>query len=85
MIAVERKILPGYRVGSSFDKVGMNGIDTCELFFDDVRVPAANLLGAAEGAGLSQMVEQLRYERLMIGVGAVGHGGAAPSPSPPNT
>jgi len=71
MIVVEAKDLKGYRVGSSLEKVGMHEIDTCELFFDDVRVPAANLLGTAEGAGFSQMMEQLRYERLMIGVGAV--------------
>ncbi len=71
MIVVETKNLAGYRVGSSLEKVGMHEIDTCELFFDDVRVPAANLLGTAEGAGFSQMMEQLRYERLMIGVGAV--------------
>ena len=71
MIAVETKDLAGYRVGSSFHKVGMNEIDTCELFFDEVRIPAANLLGSAEGSGLSQMMDQLRYERLMIGVGAV--------------
>ena len=71
MIVVETKNLAGYRVGSSLEKVGMHEIDTCELFFDDVRVPSANLLGPAEGAGLSQMMEQLSYERLMIGVGAV--------------
>jgi alkylation response protein AidB-like acyl-CoA dehydrogenase len=71
MIVVEAKNLAGYRVGSSLEKVGMHEIDTCELFFDDVHVPAANLLGTAEGAGFSQMMEQLRYERLMIGVGAV--------------
>lgn len=71
MIVVETKSLPGYRVGSSFEKVGMHEVDTCELFFDDVRVPAANLLGTAEGAGFTQMMEQLPYERLMIGVGAV--------------
>ena len=71
MIAVETKNLDGYRVGSTFEKVGMHEIDTVELFFDDVRVPASNLLGAAEGAGLPQMMEQLRYERVMIGVGAV--------------
>ena len=71
MIAVETKNHEGYRVGSSLEKVGMHEIDTCELFFDDVRVPCANLLGTAEGAGLSQMMEQLRYERVMIGVGAV--------------
>lgn len=71
MIVVETKNLAGYRVGSSLEKVGMHEIDTCELFFDDVRVPSANLLGTAEGAGLSQMMEQLRYERVTIGVGAV--------------
>ena len=71
MIVVETKDLKGYRVGNSLEKVGMHEIDTCELFFDDIRVPTANLLGTAEGAGFSQMMEQLRYERLMIGVGAV--------------
>jgi acyl-CoA dehydrogenase len=71
MIALETKDLTGYRVGSPFEKVGMHEIDTCELFFDDVRVPCANLLGAVEGKGLAQMMEQLRYERVMIGVGAV--------------
>ena len=71
MIVVETKDLAGYRVGSSLEKVGMHEVDTCELFFDDVRVPSTNLLGTAEGAGFSQMMEQLRYERLMIGVGAV--------------
>jgi acyl-CoA dehydrogenase len=71
MIVVETKNLAGYRVGSSLEKVGMQEVDTCELFFDDVRVPSANLLGGTEGSGFSQMMEQLRYERLMIGVGAV--------------
>jgi acyl-CoA dehydrogenase len=71
MIVAETKNLDGYRVGSSLEKVGMHEVDTCELFFDDVRVPFSNLLGSAEGAGLTQMMEQLRYERLMIGVGAV--------------
>jgi acyl-CoA dehydrogenase len=71
MIAVETKNLAGYRVGSSLEKVGMHEVDTCEIFFDDVRVPASNLIGNAEGAGLSQMMEQLRYERVMIGVNAV--------------
>jgi len=71
MIVAETKDLAGYRVGNSLEKVGMHEIDTCELFFDDVRVPAANLLGKAEGSGFSQMMDQLRYERLMIGVGAI--------------
>jgi acyl-CoA dehydrogenase len=49
----------------------MHGQDTCELFFDEVRVPAWNLLGTAEGNGFFQMMEQLPYERLSIAVGAV--------------
>jgi len=40
-------------------------------FFDEVRVPAANLIGSSEGRGFSQMMEQLPYERLSIGVSAV--------------
>jgi acyl-CoA dehydrogenase len=71
LIIVETKNLPGYRVGRPLEKVGMQAQDTCELFFDDVRVPAANLLGGAEGKGFAQMMEQLPYERLSIGVGAV--------------
>lgn len=71
LIIVEAKDLPGYRIGRPLEKVGMHGQDTCELFFDDVRVPASNLLGPAEGHGFSQMMAQLSYERLAIGVGAV--------------
>ena len=71
MIVAETKDLAGYRVGSSLEKVGMHEIDTCELFFDDVRVPAGEPAGNGRGSGFSQMMEQLRYERLMIGVGAV--------------
>lgn len=71
LILVETAGLSGYRVGSPFEKIGMHGQDTCELFFDAVRVPAANLLGGSEGLGFVQMMEQLPYERLSIGVGAV--------------
>jgi acyl-CoA dehydrogenase len=71
LLAVETKDLSGYRIGRSLEKVGMHAQDTCELFFDDVRVPAANLLGPAEGQGFVQMMEQLPYERLTVGVAAV--------------
>ena len=71
LLMVETRELPGYRVGRSLEKVGMHGQDTCELFFDEAHVPAANLLGGVEGRGFAQMMEQLPYERLQIAVGAV--------------
>jgi acyl-CoA dehydrogenase len=71
LFMVETKDLAGYRVGNSLEKVGMHGQDTCELFFDDVRVSACNLLGSGEGKGFSQMMERLPYERLTVGVTAV--------------
>ena len=71
LIMVETTDLPGYRVGQPLEKVGMHAQDTCELFFDDVRVPVSNLLGGAESKGFSQMMEQLPYERLTVGVSAV--------------
>lgn len=70
LIVVEPKNMAGYSVGRPLDKVGMNGLDTCEMYFQDMRVPASNLLGI-EGKGFNQMVQQLPYERLTIGVGAV--------------
>ena len=71
LLIAEPQGLPGYRVGRALDKVGMHGQDTCELFFDDMRVPAANLLGSGEGLGFAQMMERLPYERLAVGVTAV--------------
>ena len=71
LLMVETEGLAGYRVGRPLEKVGMHGQDTCELFFDGARVPAANLLGTAEGRGFAQMMEQLPYERLQIALGAV--------------
>lgn len=71
LLIVEPKGLPGYRVGQSLAKVGMHGQDTCELFFDDVRVPASSLLGGTEGKGFGQMMEQLSRERLAIAISAV--------------
>ncbi|XVV17296.1 acyl-CoA dehydrogenase family protein [Actinoplanes sp. CA-131856] len=61
---------PGFRRGRLLDKIGLHANDTAELFFDDFRVPTANLLGT-EGGGFFQMMAQLPQERLVIGVGAV--------------
>jgi len=71
LIMVETRDLPGYRVGRPLEKVGMHAQDTCELFFDNVQVPASNLLGPAEGRGGFQIMEKMNYERLAIGVAAV--------------
>lgn len=71
LLVLETNNLAGYRVGRSLHKIGRHSQDTTELFFDDVRVPARNLLGSGEGRGLFQMMDQLSYERLSIAVSAV--------------
>jgi acyl-CoA dehydrogenase len=53
------------------DKIGMKGQDTAELFFDNVTIPAENLLGTQEGQGFIQLMQQLPQERLVIAVTAV--------------
>jgi acyl-CoA dehydrogenase len=62
---------PGFRRGRVLHKLGLRGNDTAELFFDGMRMPAANLLGPVEGRGFVQMMEQLPQERLVIAAGAV--------------
>ncbi|MGK5738037.1 acyl-CoA dehydrogenase family protein [Micromonospora sp. URMC 103] len=61
----------GFRRGRLLSKIGLHANDTAELFFDGLRVPAANLLGGAEGLGFVQLMQQLPQERLVIAVGAV--------------
>jgi acyl-CoA dehydrogenase len=72
IIMCETKDLPGYRVGQLLDKIGQNGWDTAEMFFDDVRVPADCLLGPVEGQGFVQLMRDLPYERTLLAVGGVG-------------
>jgi len=62
---------PGFRRGRILSKIGNKGADTAELFFDGLRVPAANLLGGIEGRGFYQMMELLTQERLVTAVMAV--------------
>ncbi len=68
--AVEGK--GGFRRGRNLDKVGQHAADTSELFFDDVRVPAAHLLGGEEGKGFIQLMQKLPQERHIIGLQGVG-------------
>ncbi len=58
---------PGFQRGRNLDKIGQHSSDTSELFFDDVRVPADNLLGH-ENAGFMYLMQELPQERLSIGV-----------------
>ncbi|CAD6561585.1 Acyl-CoA dehydrogenase [Paraburkholderia hiiakae] len=64
--------LAGFRRGRVLEKIGQKGQDTAELFFDDVRVPCANLLGPEEGKGFYQLMQQLPQERMIIALGALG-------------
>jgi len=68
LIVVETAGLEGFRRGRNLDKLGQEGQDTSELFFDEVRVPTANLLGPEEGLGFAQLMQQLPQERLNIAV-----------------
>ena len=61
---------PGFTKGKPLNKIGMKAQDTCELFFDNVRVPKANLLGAA-GMGFGMLMKELAWERLIIAITAV--------------
>lgn len=60
----------GYSRGSNLEKVGMKAQDTSELFFEDVRVPAENLLGA-EGQGFVYLMQELPQERLSVATNAI--------------
>ena len=71
IIAVETEGREGYRVGRVLDKIGMKAQDTSELFFDDVRVPVDCLLGGQEGRGFAQLMSDLSFERLLIGVNSL--------------
>ncbi len=76
MFAVEKSDR-GPTVSRNLDKLGYKGIDTCEVLFEDVSVPAANLIGAAEGAGFKQVMSALEVGRINVAARAVGVGQAA--------
>lgn len=71
LLCLEADGAEGFRRGKKLDKVGMDAADTSELFFDDVFVPADNLLGGDEGRGFYQLMGELPQERLVIAVGAM--------------
>ncbi len=62
---------PGFKRGRNLEKLGQSSADTSEMFFEDCRVPQANLLGEDEGRGFVQLMQQLPQERLNIAQAAV--------------
>ena len=64
MVEADRE---GFRRGRKLEKVGQHAADTAEMFFDNVRVPASNLIGV-ENSGFIHLMEELPQERLIIGV-----------------
>lgn len=66
LIVVETDKVQGFDRGRLLNKLGQEGRDTTELFFNNVRVPAENLLGGVEGLGFQQLMEKLPQERLVI-------------------
>ena len=62
---------PGFVRGRRLEMLGLKGQDTSELFFEDCRIPAANLLGGVEGQGFAQLMQKLQQERLVIGVQSI--------------
>jgi acyl-CoA dehydrogenase len=75
LLVVERG-MEGFERGRNLDKVGLHAQDTAELFFDNVRVPKANLLGE-EGMGFIYLMQNLARERLSIGTTAIAAAEAA--------
>ena len=68
IILVDAADAEGFERGRNLDKMGRDSSDTSELFFNDVRVPTANLLGSEEGQGFAQLMENLPQERLIVAV-----------------
>jgi alkylation response protein AidB-like acyl-CoA dehydrogenase len=68
---VETDGAEGFRRGKALDKIGLDAQDTSELFFDDLWVPAENLLGEIQGQGFRQLMAELPRERLVIAVSSV--------------
>jgi citronellyl-CoA dehydrogenase len=57
--------LPGFKVSKKLDKMGMRSSDTAELYFDDMRIPAENLIGI-EGEGFIHQMMQFQHERFAV-------------------
>ena len=72
LILLDTNEAEGFSRGNPLKKLGLKGNDTAELFFDDIKIPLTNLIGPEEGQGFYQMMRQLPWERLLIGITALG-------------
>jgi Acyl-CoA dehydrogenases len=72
LVLIDAK-MEGFSKGKPFEKVGLHAQDTCELFFEDVKVPKENLLGK-EGEGFKYLMTELAQERLVVALAAVALG-----------
>jgi alkylation response protein AidB-like acyl-CoA dehydrogenase len=68
---------PGFKVARKLEKLGYRGIDTCELVFEDYRIPADRLIGGVEGKGLQQVLSGLELGRINVAARGVGVARAA--------
>lgn len=68
---------PGFKVARKLEKLGYRGIDTCELVFEDYRIPADRLIGGVEGKGLQQVLSGLELGRINVAARGVGVASAA--------
>lgn len=64
--------MPGFKTMPKLDKLGMRGSNTCELVFEDVKVPAENLMGG-ENKGVYVLMSGLDLERLVLAAGPLGY------------
>jgi len=71
LVVVETDDASGFRRGRRLKKLGLDAADTSELFFEDVMLPAENLLGTREGQGFAQLMSDLPQERLIVAVHAM--------------
>ncbi len=68
---------PGFTLSRDLPKLGYKGVESCELSFDDFRVPTSTLLGEEEGHGFAQMMRGLEIGRIQVASRALGVGAAA--------
>jgi len=71
LMLLETEGAEGFQRGKKLDKIGLDAQDTSELFFDNVFIPADNLLGGVEGRGFYQLMGELPQERLVIAMNAI--------------